>query len=446
MPSTSLPLAAALARRSSLAAASGPQVPSTSREVNGSRASQAASMRSPAAETWPCSTGTSAPSSARLSARHSSGRSSASSTWRSSGGGLRRLGRRGGPLETQQGREGRAAARLAGDPDIAAHGARQPARDGEPQARATLAPAYGGLCLLELAEQEGQGVGLDADAGVLHGDGDGNLVGGCRPAGFVLAADGDEDAARIRELDGVADEVGQDLPQAHLVAAHCLGQMGMHGPGDIDTLLVGLGRKQLHHALHAIGDDERLGFEHQPVGLDLGEVEDLVDQGEKLPRRAVDGARVGLLLRRYLGLAEQADHAEDAVHGRADLVAHGREEARLGAVGSLRLLPRVGELRPRAPGLGDVATDALHLGDRAFPGRNRVLLPLEPARAGGGLDLLHRAALAHLGAGCQRPDPVAGQNARLERLAEHGASLQPEHPAEGAVHEGKARRSRRAGG
>ena len=82
----------------------------------------------------------------------------------------------------------------------------------------------------------------------------------------------------------------------------------------------------------------------------------------------------------------------------------------------------------------------LHLGDRAFAGRNRVLLPLEPARAGGGLDLLHVALLAQR----RRRAPAASTSSPArtrgrERLAEHGAALQPEHPAEGLVDEGKAR-------
>ena len=59
---------------------------------------------------------------------------------------------------------------------------------------------------------------------------------------------------RIGELDGVADQVGDDLAQPHLVAQQRARQLRVDGPGDVDALLVGLRRQQLDHALHAVVD------------------------------------------------------------------------------------------------------------------------------------------------------------------------------------------------
>ena len=87
------------------------------------------------------------------------------------------------------------------------------------------------------------------------------------------------------ELVGVAHEVQQRLPQPHLV--------GMHRPDRsvaMDRDLVGVLRRQRFDGLDDIVDQrrERESFEMKlhPPGLDLGEVEDVVDQGEQVPARA----------------------------------------------------------------------------------------------------------------------------------------------------------------
>ena len=46
---------------------------------------------------------------------------------------------------------------------------------------------------------------------------------------------------------------------------------------------------------------------------------------------------IAALLRRQVGVQQQPDHADDAVHGRADLVAHVGQELALGDVGRLGL-------------------------------------------------------------------------------------------------------------
>ncbi len=284
-------------------------------------------------------------------------------------------------------------------------------------------------------EQKRQRVGSDADAAVFHGDGDGHLVSDQRLAGPCQTPDGHQHAAGIGELDGVADQIGHDLPQPHLVAEQHARHRGIDGPGNVDPLLVGLGRQQLHHALHAVLDRQLLGFQNQLVGLDLGEVEDFIDQAEQRARRTVDGPRIGLLLRRQLGLAQQAGHAENAVHRRADFVAHGGEEARLRPVGGLGLPARIGQLRLDAARFRDVAPQRLHLGHRAFAGGDRVLLPLEPARAGRSFDFLNVALMPDRRARSERACLVAGKHARAEGLPQHRCPLAPEHAAERLVHE-----------
>ncbi len=69
------------------------------------------------------------------------------------------------------------------------------------------------------------------------------------------------------------------------------------------------------------------------AGLDFGEVEDVVDEGQEALAADADDLGEFFLFAGERGVHEQGRHADDAVHGGADLVAHGREELALGDVG-----------------------------------------------------------------------------------------------------------------
>ena len=96
-------------------------------------------------------------------------------------------------------------------------------------------------------------------------------------------------------------------------------------------------------------------FELQPARLDLGEVEDVVDDGEERFAAGAQGLDVLVLRGRELRLEQQAGHADDAVHRRADFVAHVGEELGLGAVAGLGHVLGLDELVLVLAALGDVA-------------------------------------------------------------------------------------------
>jgi hypothetical protein len=83
----------------------------------------------------------------------------------------------------------------------------------------------------------------------------------------------------------------------------------------------------------------------RPAGLDLREVEDVVDHGEQRRARIVDLAHVVALLRGERSLERQMRQADDGVHRRANLVAHVREEHRLHFGGLFGLALGADELR-----------------------------------------------------------------------------------------------------
>ena len=82
-------------------------------------------------------------------------------------------------------------------------------------------------------------------------------------------------------------------------------------------------------------------LEHQLAGLDLGEVEHVLDQAEHHARGAAQRLQHVGLLAVELRVAQQVGHADDGVERRAQLVADHRDEAALGLVGRLGARQRV---------------------------------------------------------------------------------------------------------
>ncbi len=136
---------------------------------------------------------------------------------------------------------------------------------------------------------------------------------------------------------------------------------------------MGARREQLGDAFQEAMHVERLGLEMDAPGLDLGEVENVVDQRQQRLAGIAHGLRVVALLGRQIGIEQQSGHAENAVHRRADLMAHGRQKHRLGAARGLGLVARLAQLFLDLLALGDVAPDALDLDQRARPNRGSAL-------------------------------------------------------------------------
>ncbi len=179
--------------------------------------------------------------------------------------------------------------------------------------------------------------------------------GGLAQRRLDAAGDLEGDLAALGELDRVAGEVEQDLAQALVVADEAGGQVVVDDVDEVEVLLAGLGRDEVERFLDAGAEVEGKFVELELAGLDLGEVEDVVDDGEERLAAGAQGLDVLVLRGVELGLEEQAGHADDTVHGRADFVAHVGEELALGPVAGLGHVLGLDELRLVLAALGDVA-------------------------------------------------------------------------------------------
>ena len=83
--------------------------------------------------------------------------------------------------------------------------------------------------------------------------------------------------AAFGELDGVADQIDDDLPQAAQVANHLLGHLGVNIAGQFETLLLGAQGQHFDARSYAVSQVELDRFQFEPARFDLGEVEHVVD-------------------------------------------------------------------------------------------------------------------------------------------------------------------------
>ena len=244
----------------------------------------------------------------------------------------------------------------------------QPLREREAQARPFVLPRQGRVHLAELLEERGQ---------VFRGDPD-PRVGDADHHGFPVQPPIDRDAAAgVRELDGVREQVIEDLLQLQRIGREFDRPRGDVGP-DFDPLAAREGPRDADDLVHE--GPEFTGLERQFHGprLDLREVQDVVDHAEELPPSLVDvGGELALFRRRVArdAVADRLREPHDRVQGRPEFVAHVGQELALELVGPdefrvdfpqfggfpghhpLQVVGVLAQPRLEGPILGDVAAD-----------------------------------------------------------------------------------------
>ena len=101
-------------------------------------------------------------------------------------------------------------------------------------------------------------------------------------AGFPGLLDTHVHVAALGELDGVAGEVGEHLLQAHGVAGEVVRHGGIHLEESSELLVVGARPQQVHGLVEGVPQAEGDVLELQLARLQLGEVEDVVDDPRRL--------------------------------------------------------------------------------------------------------------------------------------------------------------------
>ena len=97
----------------------------------------------------------------------------------------------------------------------------------------------------------------------------------------LVTADLHQHVPMLGELDGVADQVGDDLADAPRIAGNPRRDVGRDVGDQLEPLLVGQQRQRLQRVLDEIDHRERNRLELELLRLDLGKVEDVVEQGQQ---------------------------------------------------------------------------------------------------------------------------------------------------------------------
>ena len=226
-----------------------------------------------------------------------------------------------------------AFAGAAVDPDVAAHQAHQLAADREPEAGAAE-PALRLADLLERAEDAVDLVGRDADAAVF----DFETQRGLRSAASD-ASHAQSHLAAVGEFHRVAEQVEQHLAQALLVDPHCLRQLGGHRQVEREILFLGLDSNDVGDRRQELDETDCARVQVELAGLDLGQIEHVVDQHQQMLAAVLDRAQAARLSIGQAGIALQdLGVAEHGVQWRSQLMAHAGQKDALRPVRDLGAL------------------------------------------------------------------------------------------------------------
>ncbi|OQA08482.1 MAG: hypothetical protein BWY66_00964 [bacterium ADurb.Bin374] len=153
-----------------------------------------------------------------------------------------------------------------------------------------------------------------------------------------LCLDADDDLATFGELHGVVAEIEEHLAQPQRIADERIRNIGVGIEKKLDPLSLGLDVYKASYIIEHVVEPEVRGFHREFAGLDLREVEDVVDDAHQILGGAMHLFDIIPLPRVKAGLKGETRHAENSIHRGPDLVRHVREEVRLRRRGRFRHL------------------------------------------------------------------------------------------------------------
>ena len=165
-----------------------------------------------------------------------------------------------------------------------AHQFHQPNADGQTEAGSSILASRRGIRLLEGLKNRLQLICRQSDSGVLHCKAKLDLL-------FFLTYQFDtkNDLAALGELDGVAQQVQQNLSNPMHIADQPFGNPRIDVEGQLQSFVVGSHCQGAECFADSFAQFKVRGIEFQFLRLDFGKVEDVVDQRQQRISRRFDG-------------------------------------------------------------------------------------------------------------------------------------------------------------
>ena len=152
----------------------------------------------------------------------------------------------------------------------------------------------------------------DPDARVLH----------LKKQPIATDPDAHPDFARPREFDGIACQVKQDLPDAKAVSQVVAIQSGVKVNREGNAFLFGPHGQYRRNGVRQHRHRERMQVIVHAPRLNLGQIENVIDDGEQRFARHRNVMRKTALLSIQLGIQQQPRHANHTIHRRANFMRH----------------------------------------------------------------------------------------------------------------------------
>ncbi len=239
----------------------------------------------------------------------------------------------------QQHGEGAAAAEAALHGDIATEPARHATGDRQAQPGTAELPAGAGIDLLEGLEHLVELVFRNADAGIADGYRQTllTLESWRQTLAEFRAADAQFDLAGAGELEGIAEQVGDDLFQARGIGADRGRQAVVDVDLEVQLPLAGHVPEAAIQALREAGQTQMVDHHFELAGFDLGQIEDVVDQLQQLRTALEDDlGRLHFIRRQmtFVVVGQALRQDQETVQRRAQLVRHVGQEFALVLAGA----------------------------------------------------------------------------------------------------------------
>ncbi len=145
----------------------------------------------------------------------------------------------------------------------------------------------------------------------------------------------------LGELDGIANQIENHLTDTGGITQHQVIRHVRFVIDEFEILLGGSRSQQLKRRHETVVQVDRGPLQHQFASIDLGQVENVVDDDQQRLTAGADGANKVLLLIVEVSGQQQLGHTDHPVHRSADLVAHIGQKVALGRIGRLSPLHRL---------------------------------------------------------------------------------------------------------
>jgi len=132
---------------------------------------------------------------------------------------------------------------------------------------------------------------------------------------------------------GIEIERKYQLYAATRIAARELRNVRVDPAGQLQSFAVSAQCQALQRVAQVVAQVKLGGFKLELAGIDLGKIENVVDDGAQRIRRGLDELQALTLIPGQFRIKEQFREPENAVHGRANFVAHVGQEFALRPAG-----------------------------------------------------------------------------------------------------------------